>query len=420
MATANVTISLTFTSTSSGYSWSLSSSDTSIATISSDGHSYIINGVTYTPNLSVSSSIDHYKITSYTFPKGSAVGTTYPSSTTTYTPTDGDFQSPDHYYYNQATKYDYHTTEIHMYFNDGSVYGDKTFCSYTVNKTTTSTTTYSFKTVGTPVSSISAQRKTLLFHAAGTTEYTYSRAYYSGNTSGSTAVSIGYYNSTYKETFDMRFTMDTSTGKVTNTGDVAYYTYKDYSTVTQTLKKYELSDLASYTTQSTTTTSTTYDSLSVTWNSSIKYDGNYYYQYGQEEVITNNSNITSHTLSYRRTIYYYPIWITICFSFNSKTGEVTWTSSETGEQTGNTTIINKIKSNTVINKTAVYVTTHSGTTWNFDTSTQPSWKYVDASGNVQECNCEIVSSTKTALSLCIPKIIFVDKNGTSTQIKTLK
>ena len=119
-----------------GY-YTLSSSNTNVVQITNNGQSFVYKGKTYTPTLEKSSG-EHFgwKLNSFTMPSGSAVGTSYPSSSTKVSPyTMSDYSSSNYNYYTLQSSYFTKSLSISIDTSSGSVSGDGIgHCSYTTAK----------------------------------------------------------------------------------------------------------------------------------------------------------------------------------------------------------------------------------------------------------------------------------------------
>ena len=369
-----VTINLSF-NTSNG-SYSLSSTDTSLATISADKKSYIVKGKTYTPTVSKSSIVNAlYRLNSYQFPSASTVGTSSRGGTSSGTPnTTSDYTSAEVNYYTSHTTsptYDYETASISCNSSTGTVSGDTDACSYSTTHDTERVSEYSFGRV-------TWDRTITLSNASGTLQSS------SGTNSGSTRSSATYRmlyigGSTGSTTRTFSVSINTSTGIVSGTGT----SYCDYTIKT-----------------STVTENTNYRFSSVSWDSSW----NGYTKYGSP---SGGAGSTSASQQYRRqtssgsTTYNPNIYAK--FTFDSSTGDISWSFRGTGST--NTTYTNKIKNNSTFDIDDVSTTTytHNSTDWNADDLT-------------------IVSQSKTSITISVPAISwkFTNKDGTTSTGSIIK
>ena len=141
LTSQTTTITLTWNETN--HSYELSGGDENI-TISSDKHSYIYNGTTYTPTTSYI-----YKLHSFSVPSGATVGTTYPSSSLTGTPdtTTNYTLCTSRNYYSSSSSNTYADKSISCNSSTGTVSGDTAFFSYAVTSTSTTVNHYSWDQV---------------------------------------------------------------------------------------------------------------------------------------------------------------------------------------------------------------------------------------------------------------------------------
>ena len=372
-----VTVSLSFNSSTGSYT--LSSNNTSLVSISSDQKSYIIDGYTYTPSVSVSQSGSGYKLNSWTMPSGSTVGTTRPSSSTSGSPqTTSDYTSSTVNYYTSNSSYDYTTLSISLNSSTGSVSGDTNYCSWT--------------TISTHVPDYQwgneIQWDSSIFISSGSSSslglynlYSQTQTDYTGSATYVKATS-----SLTRKTFSV--SVNKSNGIVLGTG-TSYCNAEDI--------------VADY-------GSDEYSFNTVSWNSSY----GSYSKYGSA-----STSSTSSSQQYRKsTTSYYPD-IYSYFKFTASTGSITWTHSGSGSSSS--TYINKIENNSTFDIVSNTSYTHNSTTWNF-TNKSLGVIYIDKDNNtiLNEVN-RVSSSSKTSLQLYITSspLKFTDKNGTTTNIKSV-
>ena len=245
----NVTISLSF-NTSNG-SYSLSTSDGSLAQISSDKQSFIIKGKTYTPTVNKSSVLNaKYRLNSYTMPSGSTVGTSRPTSTTSKTVnTTSDYTSNEVNYYTSHTTTEPDDYQLDSCSWDSSIIdkGSRGTLISSSNSTYGSSATYRVGALGgdyTVTKSISVNKSN--GNVSGDTSYcTYSVSNHGG---GSSTI--------YNPDIYAKFTFDASTGDIswsfTGTGS----TNTTYTNKIKNNSTFDIDDLST----------TTYTHDSTDWN----------------------------------------------------------------------------------------------------------------------------------------------------------
>lgn len=380
----SVTINLAF-NTSDG-SYSLSSTNTSLATISSDKKSYIVKGKTYTPTVNKSSVLNaRYRLNSYTMPRGSTVGTSRPTSTTSKTVnTPNDYTSSEVNYYTSHTTsptYDYETARIDVNSSSGSVTGDTNACSYTLQHDTTITITgwntngsYSWSadvdvlpnkqlsTVSSNIATLDGLRGIDLFTP------TWSSYGLSGPNGTTYTVTSARTQTYYWADGYSRYSPSSSRATVSDGGLHLSASYRREDAIT-----------------SETPTNYTFDS--VTWDSSW----NGYTRVGTASSSnTGGAGYTYATKQYRKqtspgsTTYDPDIYAK--FTFDSSTGDISWSFRGTGST--NTTYTNKIKNNSTFDIDDISTTTytHNSTDWNY-TGSDP-----------------IISQSKTSITIGVSTI----------------
>lgn len=346
-----VTINLSF-DTSNG-SYSLSSTDTSLAQIS--GTSFIIKGKTYTPTVSKTKNT-LYRLNSWTMPSGSTVGTNSPSSSKSGSPnTTSDYTSSEVNYYTSHTSYDYKTLSITLNSSSGNISGDTSYCS--------ASTTYEWE-------------KTM----AGASQVTASKSCTTGVNKSTTGDSE-FFNITWS-----RLGIQTSSG--------TYYepTSATCRTVTEGNSRYtpantratinEVSNTKHIISQSFYVEHKVFSLSSVTWDSTA---GTGWSKYGSATTTSTKSS-----QQYRKSSTSYSPDFYSKFTFNASTGKITWS-----HRNGSTTYYNKVEQNSTFDIDDVSTYTHNSTNWNVDDLT-------------------IVSQSKTSITISVPTISweFTDKDGT--------
>lgn len=361
-----VTINLSF-NTSNG-SYSLSSTDTSLATIS--GTSFIIKGKTYTPTVSKSSTVNKkYRLNSWTMPSGSTVGTNSPSSSKSGSPnTTSDYTSSEVNYYTSHTSYDYKTLSITLYSSTGTVSGDTSYCTYTT------TNDYTWNRV-----------------MAGTSPVTYSKtATVKANktlTGDSNYFSVTWSSLGYGTPDGTYYPPTRATCKTVTLGNQRYVPVNTTATISggPTSKKisgtFYLENKVN-----------NYSFSSVTWDSTA---GTGWSKYGSATTTDTKSS-----QQYRKSSTSYSPDFYSKFTFNASTGGITWS-----HRGGSTTYYNRVEDNSTFDIDDVSTTTytHNSTDWNVDDLT-------------------IVSQSKTSITISVPTISweFTDKDGTTSTGSIIK
>ncbi len=375
-----VTINLSF-NTSNG-SYSLSSTDTSLATIS--GLSFIIGGKTYTPTVNKSSTVNKkYRLNSWTMPSGSTVGTNSPSSSKSGSPnTTSDYTSSEVNYYTSHTSYDYKTLSISLSSTSGNVSGDTSYCTYTT------TNDYTWKRV-----------------MAGTSPVTYSKT----ATVGVNKTLTG--DSNYFSVSWSSFGLQVPGG--------SYYSATSATCMTVTLGSQRYVPVNTTATISGESISqkingtfylenkvNNYSFSSVTWDSTA---GTGWNKYGSATTTDTKSS-----QQYRKSSTSYSPDFYSKFTFDASTGKISWS-----HRGGSTTYYNRVEDNSTfdIDDLSTTTYTHNSTDWNADDLTVTSQSKTSITISVPTISWKF--TTKDGIILVGSKIKFIDKSGNETTINSL-
>ena len=342
-----VTINLSF-NTSNG-SYSLSSTNTSLAQISSDKKSYIVKGKTYTPTVSKSSVVNKlYRLNSWTMPAGSTVGTTRPTSSKSGSPnTTSDYTSDEVNYYSSHTSYDYKTLSVVLNSSSGQVSGDTSYCS--------ASTTYEWKAV-----------------SAGDHQASESKSCTAGankSLSGDTkffnvkwsSFGLSYSGGTYYEP-------TSATCKTVIDGNTRYTPGNTRATIN------EVNNFKHIISQTFYLEHKNYSFSSVTWDSTA---GTGWSKYGSATTTDTKSS-----QEYRKSSTTYSPDFYSKFTFDASTGSITWS-----HRGGSTSYYNKVEDNSTfdIDNLSTTTYTHTSTDWNAD-------------------DLNVISQSKTSLTIGIATI----------------
>lgn len=358
-----VTISLSF-NTSNG-SYSLSSNDTSLATIS--GTSFIIKGKTYTPIVNKSSVVNKlYRLNSWTMPRGSTVGTNSPSSSKSGSPnTTSDYTSSEVNYYTSHTSYDYKTLSVRLNSSSGQVSGDTSYC--------TASTTYTWEKVSAGDHQASASKSC----TAGKNKTTTGDSEFfiiKWSTYGFSMGGGTYYKPT------------SATCRTVIDGNTRYTPGNTRATIR------EVSSTKHIISQTFYIEHKKYSFSSVSWDSTA---GTGWSKYGSATTTSTKSS-----QQYRKSSTSYSPDFYSKFTFDASTGKITWS-----HRKGSTSYYNKVEQNSTfdIDDLSTTTYTHNSTDWNVDDLT-------------------IVSQDKTSITIEVPTISwkFTNKDGTTSTGNTIK
>ena len=379
-----VTINLSF-NTSNG-SYSLSSTNTSLAQIS--GTSFIIKGKTYTPTVSKSSTVNKkYRLNSWTMPSGPTVGTNSPSSSKSGSPnTTSDYTSSEVNYYTSHTTlptYDYETLSISINSSTGVISGDTSYCSVSKKSVDSYSAWSSNKKLSVGVS-IEIDESTGKIRETPYSLFTYSKASWGGGSEWAFS-SVNLKTMPVEKSDTYRY----NCSRISRTNSSKHPGY--YIGARATSNYYQ-----------TRTKTTSYQISSVSWDSTATINGYSYSKYGSASTTSTSSSqqyrrqTSSGSTTYNPNIY-------AKFTFDSSTGDISWSFRGTGST--NTTYTNKIKNNSTfdIDDLSTTTYTHNSTDWNVDDLT-------------------IVSQSKTSITISVPTISwkFTDKEGTTSTGSIIK
>lgn len=359
----NVTISLSF-NTSNG-SYSLSSNDTSLATIS--GTSFIIKGKTYTPTVNKSSVVNKlYRLNSWTMPAGSTVGTNSPSSSRSGSPnTTSDYTSSEVNYYTSHTSYDYKTLSISLNSSSGQVSGDTSYCS--------ASTTYEWEKSMAGPSQVSESKSCT---AGANKSLSGDTEFFSVKWS---SLGLQYEGGVYYEP-------TSATCRTVIDGNTRYTPGNTRATIN------EVNNFKHIISQSFYIEHKKYSFSSVTWDSTA---GTGWNKYGSATTTSTKSS-----QQYRKSSTSYSPDFYSKFTFDASTGSITWS-----HRNGSTSYYNKVEQNSTfdIDDLSTTTYTHNSTDWNVDDLT-------------------IVSQSKTSITIEVPTISwkFTNKDGTTSTGSTIK
>ena len=369
----NVTISLSFNTSNSSYS--LSTSDTSLAQISADKQSYIVKGKTYTPTIDKTKNV-LYRLNSWTMPSGPTVGTEVPVASISKSPnTTSDYTSSEINYYTEHTSYDYKTLSISLNPSTGVVSGDTSECEYTTDTSwdNESSTQYTLQCTATYNKELrGSYSQAFLVTWSSTGDYTGSGTWYKPTR----ATCTNYVFATGRRYYPVSTTATISGSGANNT----FISGKFYSQ------------------------SRSYYFTSVTWDYMA---GTGWWRYGSA-----TTSDTESSQRYRMSSTTYSPSFFSRFTFDASTGDITWS-----HRNGSTTYYNRVEDNSTFDIDDVSTYSHNSTDWNADDLT-------------------IVSQSATSITISVPtlswsftdkdgnqysgdKIIFIDKNGTETTINEL-
>ena len=287
--------------------WSLTSSNTTYATIIPNGQGFVINGITYTPSASSTQYQNGYGIFMYTMPSGSDVGTSRPSvGPTNYSGITTDYTTMVNYYSTVYTTQSISITRsISINTTTGVVSGDISDCTYTTKK------------VAEEISSIK------------------------------------WYTSKYDNSLGQYLTLISGSQTLRQTKASAQYKTSKGMTTTkyvELLDNDSLADDADWVSSYKGVFGYSFNTIS--WNDNITSGGETY-------TLSSGQGTTSAKYKSQKESYNPDLYIT--FSFKASTGAITWNTSGTYTST----FVNNVKNHSSIDVQPRYYYTHNATLWQY-------------------------------------------------------
>ena len=386
-----VTINLNWNS--SNHTYSLTSSNEKLCQISSDKQSYIIFGKTYTPIIQYDGGyVQRYRLVSYSFASASNVGVSSRSGTTSGSPnTTSNYSSSEVNYYTRhstPSTYDYETMSISLNGSTGEVSGDTSYCSWELNRESELVIT-GWQPIGdyewdADVDVLPNKQLSTVTSRIATLNGLAGEELFTPHWTDSAIVGPG---------GDNTYLVESATAKT-------YYWADGASRYSPRSRSATISNGRSHISASYRREDAIYDTeysytfKSVTWDSSISYNGYSWSKYGSASTSDYKSSQEYRRLVSSGSTWYDPDFYS-SFTFNATTGNISWS-----HRGGSTSYYNRVEqySSFNIEDASYYQYNITSLDWNYEG---------DEYGL-----CTIIEQTTSHMIIDIPDVgwVFIDES----------